>query len=51
MVMVSRGLDNRELAGSPRRGITYNGKVMEKQLGMTTLSTDTRPEWKFAPAT
>jgi hypothetical protein len=49
-MMMRRCLDDRELTGSPGRGIAYDGKVVEKQLGVAALTADSSPERQFAAA-
>jgi len=48
--MVSGGLDDGELARTPRGGIPDHGKVMEKQLGVTTLTANSSPQRELTAA-
>jgi hypothetical protein len=50
VVMMARGLDDRELPGPPGRRVSNDREIVEEEFGMAALPTDPRAEGKL-PAT
>jgi hypothetical protein len=49
-VVMSRGLNDRELTGAPCGGVSNHGEVMQEQFRMAALTADPGPKREFSAA-